>query len=100
MQNYLAWAERIAARAVGGEPLPKPAIFSRRDRVRRILDNVTQLTQIVEYDADYTVRANVTAHRGPEDPPVTLRISVDGRPLKTVSVPVQISAVNKQGGGT
>jgi hypothetical protein len=100
MEKYLASAERIAARAVGGEPLPKPAIFSRRDRVRRLLDNVTQLTQIVDYDADYTVRVNVTGHRGVDDPPVTLQISVDGTPVKTVSVPVQISAVNKQGGGT
>jgi hypothetical protein len=100
MQKYLAAAERIAARAVGGEPLPKPAIFTRRDRVRRILDNVTQLKEVVEYDADYTIRVNLTGHRGPDDPPVTLRISVDGAPVKTVVVPVQISAVNKQGGGT
>ncbi len=72
MQKYLASAERIAARAVGGDPLPRPAIFSRRDRVRRILDNVTELKQIVEYDADYTIRVNLTGHRGLDDPPVTL----------------------------
>ena len=53
-----------------------------------------------DYDADYDIRVNLTGHRGLEDPPVTLLISVDGTPVKTVSVPVQISAVNKQGGGT
>lgn len=54
----------------------------------------------MEYDADYTVRANLVGHRGQTDPPVTLVLSVDGKPLKTVAVPVQISRVNQQGGAT
>ncbi len=46
------------------------------------------------------VRANLVGHRGQTDPPVTLVLSVDGKPLKTVAVPVQISRVNQQGGAT
>ena len=34
MQKYLAAAEKIAARAVGGGPLPEPGIFTRRSRAR------------------------------------------------------------------
>ena len=54
----------------------------------------------VDYDAEYVVKVNLTGHRGPTDKPVTLRISVDGKPIKEVEVPVQISAVNRQGGAT
>jgi mono/diheme cytochrome c family protein len=100
MQRYLSAAERIALRAVGGDPLPKPGFFSRRDRVQRIDASAVQLQEIVDYDADYVVRVNLTGHRGTQDKPVTLVISVDGKPLRTVSVPVQISAVNQQGGAT
>ena len=44
MEKYLASAERIAARAVGGGPLPSPGIFTRRDRVRNIGDGTVELT--------------------------------------------------------
>ena len=100
MQQYLAAAERIAARAVGGDPFPEPGIFTRREAVRRVGDSAVELEALVDYDAEYVVRVNVTGHRGADDPPVTLAISVDGAPVKTVDVPVQMSAVNKQGGGT
>ena len=100
MQKYLAAAEKIAARAVGGGPLPEPGIFTRRNRARKIGDGTIELKQILEYDADYTVRVGIQGHRGADDPPVTLVITVDGQPFKTVSVPVQLSAVNKQGGAT
>jgi hypothetical protein len=100
MQKYLSVAEKIAARAVGGDPLPKPGLFSRKDRVRRIDTGTIQLEDLIEHDADYIVRANLVGHRGPQDKPVTLVLSVDGKPVKTVTVAVQISAVNLQGGAT
>jgi hypothetical protein len=100
MQKYLSVAERVAARAVGGDPLPKPGFFNKHDRQRRIDADTIQLQDIVEYDADYIVRVNMVGHRGAQDKPVTLVISVDGKPLKTVTIPVQISAVNQQGGAT
>src|SRR5262249_17313507 len=93
-------AERIAARAIGSDPLPRPAIFTRRTQVRRLDDSVTELKTIVEYDADYLVRVGVAGSRGPEDKPVNLVISVDGQPFKSVTIPVQMNLVNRQGGAT
>ena len=100
MQRYLSAAEKIAARAVGGGPLPAAGVFTRRNRVRKIADGVIELDDILDYDADYTIRVGVAGHRGDTDPPVTMAITVDGAPVKTVSVPVQLNAVNKQGGAT
>jgi mono/diheme cytochrome c family protein len=100
MEKYMAAAERIAARAVGGSPLPSPGIFTRRNRVRNIGDGTVELTEVLNYDADYTIRVGLSGHRGDDDKPVTLVISVDGTPVKTVTVPVQLSEVNRQGGAT
>ena len=100
MERYLAVAERIARRAVGGDPLPTPGFFSRKDRIKRIDADTIQLREAVEYDAEYIVRVNITGYRPSEERPVTLVISVDGQERKTVSLPVGISAVNRQGGAT
>ncbi len=100
MQKYLQAGEQIASRAVGGDPLPKAGLFNPRDRVRRLDTGIIQLKYRIEYDADYLVRADLTGHRGPQDKAVTLVLSVDGKPVKTADVPVQISAVNRQGGAT
>ena len=100
MQKYLSVAEKLAARAVGGDPLPKPGFFNKRDRLHKLGPGAVELTDILDYDADYVVHVNLTGHRGAQDKPVTLVISVDGKPVKTETVPVQISAVNQQGGAT
>ena len=100
MQKYLSAAEQIASRAVGGDPLPKPSTIIRKDRIRRFDIDTIQLQDRIEFDADYIVRANLIGHRGATDKPVTLTLTVDGKPLRTVEVPVQISAVNQQGGST
>ena len=100
MQKYLSAAEQIASRAIGGDPLPKPGYFNKKDRIRRLDIDTIQLKDRVEFDADYVVKANLIGHRGAKDKPVTLLISVDGKPAKTVEIPVQISAVNQQGGAT
>jgi hypothetical protein len=100
MQRYLSAAEKIAARAVGGGPLPSPGVFTRRNRVRKVGDGVLELTDVLEYDADYAIRVGVAGHRGDSDAPVMMAVSVDGTTVKTISVPVQLNAVNKQGGAT
>ena len=63
MQRYLAAAEKISARAVGGGPLPSPGVFTRRNRVRKVGDGVLELQDVVEYDADYAIRVGVAASR-------------------------------------
>ena len=101
LQKYLSLAERVAVRAVGGDPLPKSAgFFTRRDRMRRLDASAIELKEILEYDAEYVFRVTVSGYRPKQDTPVTLVLSVDGAPVKTVSVPVTISAVNRQGGAT
>jgi hypothetical protein len=100
MQKYLSLAERIASRAVGGDPLPPAGFFSRRDRVRRLDAGAIELREIIERDAEYLVRVTVAGYRPNQDAPVTLAISVDGTTVKTASIPVGLSAVNRQGGAT
>ena len=101
MQQYLNAAEKIAARAVGGNPLPPNAgFFSRDDRVRQIDANSIELTEILDYDAEYLILVKLAGNRGAADPPVEVVVSVDGEPVKRVTVPVQKSQVNIQGGAT
>ena len=116
MQKYLSAAEAIAARAVGGDPLPSPGVFTRRANVRQIGDGTIELKQVVAFDAEYLIRIGITGRRSNEprlnekkEPipletlslkPVNVVVTVDGERVKTATVPVEISAVNKQGGGT
>jgi cytochrome c553 len=100
MSKYMQAAEQIASRAVGGDPLPKPGLFNKKSRIKRLDIDTIEFKDRVDFDADYIVRALLVGHRGDNDKPVTLVISVDGKPVKTIQVPVQISAVNKQGGAT
>ncbi len=98
MQKYLQSAEQIASRAVGGDPLPKPGLFDKRNRIKRLDADTIEFKDRIDFDADYTFRALLVGHRGETDKPLTLVLSIDGKPMKTLEVPVQISAVNKQGG--
>lgn len=100
MQKYLAAAEKIASRAIGADPLPKPGLFNERSKVRRRDTGTIEVTDHVEFDADYVVRALISGHRGPEGKPVTLVISVDGKPLKTATVESARTQVTVQGGAT
>jgi len=100
MDRYLSAAEKIARHAVGGDPFPVPAYFTRHDRVKKAGDGAIELRESLDYDAEYNIKISITGNRGDKDPPVTLVISVDGKPVKSVEVPVQISAVNRQGGAT
>ena len=100
LQQYLSAAEQIASRAVGADPLPKPGLFNKKDKVRRSDTDTIQVADYIDYDADYIVRALVTGHRGAQGKPVTLTIAVDGKPLKTVAVESAFTLVNRQGGAT
>jgi len=100
MQAYLSAAERIAERAVGGDPLPPPGFVNRRDLVRKTGPGVIEMKYAAEFDAEYVVKVNLNGYRGGSSKPVTLQISVDGKPVKTTDVDVRMSAVNRQGGNT
>jgi len=100
MQKYLRAAERIASRAVGADPLPKPGLFNKRSRVKRLGPGSIQLRDQIEFDAEYVVRVLITGHRGDKGKPVAVQISVDGKVVKTVPVESAFTLVNKQGGAT
>src|SRR5437867_6986764 len=56
MEKYLSAAERIAARAIGADPLPKPvaAEYHVRNRtVRRLNVSTIEVTHRVDFDAEY-----------------------------------------------
>jgi hypothetical protein len=100
-QQYLTAAEKIAARAVGGNALPEQAgFFSREDRVRRIDGNSIALTDVLDYDAEYLIQIELEGNRGENDPPVDLVVSVDGVPVFETSVAVQKGRTYAIGGNT
>ncbi len=100
MQKYLQAAEHIASQAVGGDPLPNPGLFIKRSQLRRFNVSTVEFKDRVEFDADYVLRVRLVGHRGDNDPPVTVRLSIDGTPVKTREVSTHINAVNKQSGET
>ena len=100
MQKYLAAAEKIASRAVGADPLPKAGLFNLKSGILRKDVETAEVSSRVEFDADYVFRANLAGHRGPEGKPVTMVLSVDGKPVKTVTVSTALTQVTKQAGST
>jgi hypothetical protein len=100
LQQYLSAAEQIASRAVGADPMPKPGLFDKKDKVRRSGIDTIEVTDHIDYDADYIVRALIVGQRGKDGKPVQLTIFVDGKPLKTAAVESAQTLVNRQGGAT
>ena len=88
MQKYVYAAERIASLAIGGDPLPKPAVVElKAERAKRLDIGTTEIVEYVDYNAEYLFRVWVRGHLGPKGQPVNLRILVDGQPVSTVEVP-------------
>ena len=58
MQEYLAAAEKIAARAVGGDALPPAGFVNRRDRLRRVGPGAIETKYPARPSAEYVVRVS------------------------------------------
>lgn len=90
MDKYLSAAERIAAGAIGANPLPKKPLqaeFSTRMRnVRRIDAETIEAPNRLEWDGEYTIRIGMPGERGPEGKPVTLGFWMDGKLLHSMQV--------------
>ena len=90
MEKYMAAAERIAARAIGADPLPKKPLeaeYSRRTMSLRRLDPSTvEATHRVEWDGEYIIRFGLPGERGADAKPVTMGFWMDGKLLHTVPV--------------
>jgi hypothetical protein len=89
MEKYVLAAERIAARAIGADPLPKPLeseYHAKTKTIRRPDKSTIEATHRVEWDGDYTVRIGLPGQRADDAPPVTMGFWMDGKLLHTMQV--------------
>lgn len=90
MEKYVAAAERIAARAIGADPLPaKPitAEYASKDKTLRRIDRSTvEATHRVEFDAEYIVRIGFPGERAADAKPVQFGFWMDGKLLHSMQV--------------
>jgi hypothetical protein len=90
MEKYMAAAERIAARAIGADPLPKKPLeseYSRRTmNIRRLDLSAVEVTHRIEWDGEYTVRFGLPGQRSADAQPVTMGFWMDGKLLHTMPV--------------
>jgi hypothetical protein len=89
MEKYLSAAERIGARAIGADPLPKPieAQYHARDKtIRRPDVSTIEATHRVEWDGEYVVRIGLPGERAADAKPVTMNIWMDGKLLHSMQV--------------
>ncbi len=90
MDKYLDAAERIAARALGADPLPaKPleAEYHLKEKTIRRLDPSTiEATHRVGWDGEYIIRIGLPGQRAEDAKPVTLGFWMDGKLLHTMPV--------------
>jgi Protein of unknown function (DUF1592)/Protein of unknown function (DUF1588)/Protein of unknown function (DUF1587)/Protein of unknown function (DUF1595)/Protein of unknown function (DUF1585) len=96
MSKYIAAAQRVAARAMGLEPLPKPIEIERSGRNKAItrLDRSTvETTFRVDFDGDYNVRFGLQGERPADAKPVTLAFGMDGALVQSMPVETKPSGL-------
>ncbi|HEY1336373.1 MAG TPA: DUF1592 domain-containing protein [Bryobacteraceae bacterium] len=96
MEKYLSAAQRIAARAIGADPLPKPleAQYAAKDKKIRRLDYSTiEASHRVDFDGEYTVRFGMPGERAADAKPVTLSFWMDGKLLNSIQVETKPSGL-------
>jgi hypothetical protein len=89
MEKYLAAAERIAARAIGADSLPKPlsAEYHAKDKtIRRPDVSTIEATHRIDFDGEYTVRIGLPGERAADAKPVTMGFWMDGKLLHSMPV--------------
>ncbi len=90
MEKYMTAAERIAARAIGADPLPKKPIeaeYSRKTmNIRRLDLSTVEVTHRIEWDGEYNIRFGLPGERSADAKPVTMGFWMDGKPLHTIEV--------------
>lgn len=89
MEKYLVAAERIAARAVGADPLPKPLLaeYSRKNaNIRRLDRSNVEATHRVDFDGEYTIRIGLPGERATDAKPVKMGFWMDGKMLHMMDV--------------
>ena len=96
MEKYMTAAERIAARAIGADPLPKPmeAMYHSRDKaIRRPDRSSIEATHRVDWDAEYLIRIGLPGEREATAKPVMMGFWMDGKLLHTMPVETKPSGL-------
>jgi hypothetical protein len=96
MEKYLAAAARIASRAVGADPLPKPIEieYANKDKkIRRVDFSTIEARGRIEFDGEYTVRFGLPGERGKDAKPVQMAFWMDGKLLTTIPVETKPSGL-------
>ena len=90
MDKYVRAAERIAARAIGADPLPKKPLefeFSGKGQpLRRIDRSTVELTHQVDWDAEYTIIVQLPGERAADAKPVEMAFWMDGKMIHKMTV--------------
>lgn len=90
MEKYMTAAERIAARAIGADPLPKKPIeaeYSRKNaNIRQPDVSTVEAAHRIEWDGEYTIRFGLPGERSADAKPVTMGFWMDGKLLHTMPV--------------
>ncbi len=85
MEKYISAAERIAARAIGADPLPKKPLTAEYSRtngqLRRVDFSTAVATHRVDWDAEYVIRVGLPGERAADAKPVALAIFMDGKKI-------------------
>ena len=85
MEKYVRAAERIAARAIGGDPLPQKPLeveFSTKGQPLRRLDiNTIELAHRIDWDGEYKIIIGLPGERPKDAKPVELAFYMDGKLL-------------------
>lgn len=85
MEKYVYAAERIAARAIGADPLPKKPLefeyHAKHKTIRRPDFSNIEATHEIEWDGEYIVRIGLPGERAADAKPVTLNFWMDGKLL-------------------
>jgi mono/diheme cytochrome c family protein len=96
MERYLNAAERIAARAIGADPLPKPIeveYHNKDKRIRRVDVSTIEATHRIDFDAEYDIRIGLPGERSADAKPVTMGFWMDGKLLHTQQVETKPSGL-------
>ena len=88
MEKYLSSAGRIAARAIGADPLPEKPLnieLAFKDRkVRRVDASTIEGSSRIEFDGEYNIRFGLQGERAPDGKPVKLGFWMDGKLLNVI----------------
>jgi hypothetical protein len=97
MEKYIDAAERISARAIGADPLPKKPLeyeyHSKNKTIRRPNVSTIEATHRIDFDAEYIVRIGLPGQRAEDAKPVVMGFWMDGKLLHTMPVETKPSGL-------